>query len=339
MSQERLAQRLHVDRTTVGRWEQGTSTPQPWHRRPLAEALKVTLETLDGLLAEDREPRAAWWQDGEMDRRTFLAGFGGSLTAALFQLEQVALTAPRDERRRSVLRLLGHAHHAAGESAFDRLEFHAALDQFQQAYEIGLEVGDSDLIAGAQVELGDVARRRRQYGRALRLLDAAERQAATASVLTQVRARQAQARAYAELGDRAPFERALARADELAGAMSRENQRDPNHSSHGLRLERGQGLTLLGRPEAALAIYDAVSPSTFESNRERGSFLIIHAQALAHAGHLDEGVRVAVSGLELARGYGSARHVSRVQRMYDRLALTWSRSEPSLVALHDALAA
>lgn len=338
LSQERLAQRLHVDRTTVGRWEQGMSTPQPWHRRPLADALDVTLDMLDSLLAKDHEPQLERWQDGEMDRRTFLAGFGGSLTAALLQLEQAALVAPRDERRLSVLRLLAHAHHAAGHSAFDRLELHAAADQFHQAYEIGLELGDSDLSAGAQVELGDVARRRRDYGRALRLLDVAERQAATASALNRIRGHQAKARLYAELGDLARFERALGRADELAGTISLEHQRDPNHSAHGLRLERGQGLTLLGRPAAALAIYEGVSPSRFESDRERGSFLIIHAQALAHAGHLDEGVRVAVSGLELARGYGSARHVSRVQRMYERLARTWSRSEPTLVDLHDALA-
>jgi hypothetical protein len=142
-----------------------------------------------------------------------------------------------------------------------------------------------------------------------------------------------------ELGDRARFERALGRADTLAGAISVERQRDPHHGPQGLLLERGQGLTLLGRPTAALSIYEAVSPSTFESDRHRGSFLIIHAQALAHAGHLEEGVRVAVSGLELARGYASARHVSRVQRMYDRLTQTWSRSERSLVDLHDALAA
>jgi transcriptional regulator with XRE-family HTH domain len=339
LSQERLAQRLHVDRTTVGRWEQGTSTPQPWHRRPLAEALKVTLDMLDGLLATGSEPPAEWWQDGDMDRRTFLAGFGGSLTAALLQLEDAVLTTPRDEQRQSVLRLLAHAHHAAGESAFDRLELQAAVDQFHQAHEIGVELGDSDTIAGAQIQLGDVARRRRQYGRALRVLDAAERQAATASVLTQVRGHQARARAFAELSDRARFERAIGRADELVATIPVEHQRAPAHSAQGLRLERGQGLTLLGRPAAALAIYDEISPSTFGTDREQGSFLIIHAQALAHAGHRREGVSVAVRGLELARGYGSARHVSRVQRMYDRLARTWPRSEPALVDLRDALAA
>jgi transcriptional regulator with XRE-family HTH domain len=339
LSQERLAERLHVDRTTVGRWEQGTSTPQPWHRRPLADAIGVTLDALDSLLAEGPEPRAEEWQDGDMDRRAFLAGFGGSLTVALLRLEQAVVTAPRDEQRLSALRLLGHAHHAAGESAFDRLDLQAALDQFHQAHEIGLELGDSDLIAGAQVQLGDVARRRHQYDRAMRLLDAAERHAATASVVTRMRALQAQARASAELGERGRFERALGSADELAGTILGEHQRGIDHIARELRLERGQGLTLLARPVAALAIYDEVSPSSFDSDRERGSFLIIRAQALAHAGHLHEGVRLGVDGLELARGYASARHVSRVQRMYDRLTRTWSPSEPALVDLRDALVA
>jgi tetratricopeptide (TPR) repeat protein len=228
-----------------------------------------------------------------MDRRTFLAGFGGSLTVALVQLEHAVLAAPRDGQRLSALRLLGHAHHAAGESAFDRLELQAATDQFHyQAQEIGVELGDSDMVAGAQVQLGDVARRRHQYGRALGLLDAAERHAAAGSLATRIRAHQAQARTFAELGDRARFERAISRADGLAATIPREYQRAPDHGTQELRLERGQGLTLLGRPTAALAIYDQVSPSTFESDREHGSFLIIRAQALAHAGHLDEGVRV-----------------------------------------------
>lgn len=106
-----------------------------------------------------------------------------------------------------------------------------------------------------------------------------------------------------------------------------------------MRLERGHGLTLLGDPGAALAIYEHAAPPRFRSDRERGSFLIIHAQALAHAGHLDEGVRLAIDGSELARSYQSRRHVSRVQRMYERLTRTWSPSEPHLMTLREALAA
>lgn len=49
-TQESLADVLDVERSTVVRWELGTSRPQPWRRRELAAALSVTLDELDGLL-------------------------------------------------------------------------------------------------------------------------------------------------------------------------------------------------------------------------------------------------------------------------------------------------
>ncbi|MBV2355995.1 helix-turn-helix transcriptional regulator [Streptomyces sp. J2-1] len=55
-SQERLAQLVGVDRTTVGRWECGRIAPQPNQRRGLAAALEVGLHELDALLPS---PRAA----------------------------------------------------------------------------------------------------------------------------------------------------------------------------------------------------------------------------------------------------------------------------------------
>jgi hypothetical protein len=105
-----------------------------------------------------------------------------------------------------------------------------------------------------------------------------------------------------------------------------------------VRLERGHGLTLLGEPDAALAVYEEEPPVAFGSEQERGSYLIIRAQALAHARHLEEGVRLARAGVELARRYRSARHVSRVARMYQRLVLTWSPTEPALIELREFLA-
>ncbi|MFG2113909.1 helix-turn-helix transcriptional regulator [Streptomyces sp. NPDC048718] len=55
-SQEKLAETLGVDRTTVGRWESGRIKPQPPQRRGLAIALEVTLAELDVLL---EQPQAA----------------------------------------------------------------------------------------------------------------------------------------------------------------------------------------------------------------------------------------------------------------------------------------
>jgi transcriptional regulator with XRE-family HTH domain len=50
LTQEELAERLQVERSTVVRWEAGDTEPQPWQRPRLAEALNVTLDELHGLL-------------------------------------------------------------------------------------------------------------------------------------------------------------------------------------------------------------------------------------------------------------------------------------------------
>jgi transcriptional regulator with XRE-family HTH domain len=49
-TQESLAIRLGVELSTVGRWERGTLTPQPWRRRQIAEVLDVSLDHLNVLL-------------------------------------------------------------------------------------------------------------------------------------------------------------------------------------------------------------------------------------------------------------------------------------------------
>lgn len=51
-TQEQLAALLGVERSTVVRWEAGETTPQPWCRPKLAEALAVSVDELDAMLAE-----------------------------------------------------------------------------------------------------------------------------------------------------------------------------------------------------------------------------------------------------------------------------------------------
>jgi DNA-binding XRE family transcriptional regulator len=55
-TQESLAEKLQVDRTTVVRWERGDCEPQPWIRRLLAAALDVSLDRLATLLVPAEPP-------------------------------------------------------------------------------------------------------------------------------------------------------------------------------------------------------------------------------------------------------------------------------------------
>lgn len=81
-SQEKLAELVSVDRTTVGRWERGAIQPQPPQRRRLALALEVSLPELDALLSPQVAGREATGHQAaqsydagdsdEMIRREFL---------------------------------------------------------------------------------------------------------------------------------------------------------------------------------------------------------------------------------------------------------------------------
>lgn len=45
-TQDTLAERLGLERSTVGRWERGTGTPQPWNQPDLAKALDLSRDAL-----------------------------------------------------------------------------------------------------------------------------------------------------------------------------------------------------------------------------------------------------------------------------------------------------
>jgi DNA-binding XRE family transcriptional regulator/tetratricopeptide (TPR) repeat protein len=63
-NQEEFAEAVGVDRSTVQRWENGKTGPQPWQRPKIAKALKVTANELDALLIPDAylppQPPSGW---------------------------------------------------------------------------------------------------------------------------------------------------------------------------------------------------------------------------------------------------------------------------------------
>lgn len=120
-SQEKLAQLLGVDRTTVGRWESGRTDPQPPQRRGLAIALEVSLQELDALLTPPRvvvqetaghqysDPPNAGDPD-EMIRREFLRilTVSGALTALPVQEAEALSEGVRRGMPADFARMNGH---------------------------------------------------------------------------------------------------------------------------------------------------------------------------------------------------------------------------------------
>jgi transcriptional regulator with XRE-family HTH domain len=102
-TQESLAEHLEVDRTTVARWELGDTEPLPYIRPRLAVALRVTLETLAGLLTEnadgasqsDIHPATPDPETEDVERRELLqhlATLGISISPAAHALEAIQVS-------------------------------------------------------------------------------------------------------------------------------------------------------------------------------------------------------------------------------------------------------
>lgn len=78
-TQEGFAARLGVELSTVGRWERGTLTPQPWRRLRIANHLGVSLERLEELLTPSATVGFSN-EDGRLARDEHtVAEFGGDL--------------------------------------------------------------------------------------------------------------------------------------------------------------------------------------------------------------------------------------------------------------------
>jgi transcriptional regulator with XRE-family HTH domain len=259
------------------------------------------------------------------------------LARTVEQLEAIAAESTSSDQAET-LRYLGYAHEALGESAFDQLRLVTAVGHFQQMHQLGVELDDQDLIALALTHQADIARRRRRYPIATRLLDLSATHARNASTRSRTCRWQILARTHAERGERNEFLAAIDHAESCANEPARHQTPTLPLTTRDIRQERAHGLTLLGNADVALTIYNEHDPSELASSRDRTNLTIIWSQALAHAGELAEGTRLAIVGLSEARAFGSARFVSRVERMHDRLTHSHP-TDPHVAQLGDALAA
>jgi transcriptional regulator with XRE-family HTH domain len=237
------------------------------------------------------------------------------------------------------LEILAYAHEMMGKVAFDKLQFPDAQSHFREMHELGIELGNPDVAATALIHQADLARRQGRYKSALRWLDAAEPSARAGRPQTAGMRWQTLARAHAEYGNRPGFAEAITHAHECVASIP-DAAEASNNDFTALEVlhERAHGHVLLSEPDKALEIYaESERRVAFRPLRDLGNLTILRAQAYAHANYVEEGVDLAIEGLQLARRYESQRHVSRVRRMHDRLAVTPMGKHPRMADLWEAL--
>lgn len=116
-SQEQLAERVGVDRSTIVRWESGETEPQPWLRPKIADALQLSIEELNGVL------------DGDHPGRPQTPRPGVDLVAVAGQRQQVEmLESVYDQSPSSAL--LGAAGQCLGQ--ISAMYSHAASDRMRR---------------------------------------------------------------------------------------------------------------------------------------------------------------------------------------------------------------
>ncbi len=232
-----------------------------------------------------------------------------------------------------------YAQEMLGKIAFDQLRYTDAMGHFQEMLDLGEELGDPNIIALAHIHRADILRKRGRYETAIKVLNAIEPIVATANEHVQGIRWQILARAHSAYGQENLFLEAIDQAEDVA--TNTKETIDTQYNQFSLvevLQEKGQGYTMLWQPEKALDIYqqtDKLRP--FRPIREMGSYMIIKAQAHAYSGDLANGIALATQGITLAQRYGSQRHISRVQAMYDRLRVTKLGKHTRMKDLKDAL--
>jgi len=340
----------------VSKWERGICRPNRFHRRLLCQFFDAGPKELgftaginqsgseaseDALVAALLEPAGAtiklswlvWYGNADaavVDRVVALIGKLTDFTAR-----------HQGNLRRPSLQLLGVAHEMLGKVAFDGLDYPTAYGHFLKMERLGEAAGDSDLRALAAVHQGDLLRRRGEYELAVQRLEAAVPAAGGVGGVVEGMRQQTLARAHAEYGYKDAFLQAIDAAEAQAAGLGAEAADWGNEFTiTNVRHERAHGHTLLWEPEVALGIYLATESWPHPiSLRDIGNFTILKAQAHTYAGNVDLGVNLAIEGLGFARRYRSARHVSRVQRLHDRVRDTPIGSSARMRDLADALRA
>ncbi|WP_433266236.1 helix-turn-helix transcriptional regulator [Actinosynnema sp. CS-041913] len=336
-TQESFAEAAHVERSTVARWEAGTSEPLPYQRPKLARLLRVSLDRLDELLAagtsnqatpDDRLARSlrhpatvdlvavAELQQHvrELDERydrapstSLLAETGQALGRITF----LSAHAEAHHVRRELSTVEAECAILMGQLVWDasqRRDHRSAQQYFDQARTAARRVRDSTVEGLALLRSSFVAlygRKDPKTGLAL-TMQAADRTTQTSHVLTGLATLHA-AEAHAMMGHEADCERALGEAGRRFGQIDNDDVAFELFSptQHG-RLA-GSCYLFLGQAGKAETILEATAVQL--RNRSKSEAIVLGNLSLARLrqGKVDEAtgtLHKAMDVIELTWGGG-----------------------------------
>lgn len=360
-SQGQLAEKWGHSREYVSQVERGKRRLEKWEQvNRLAAILDIPREKLDEIgrdIPEKRiEAKTPQQADSvilqmllapgrDMVRLSYLTWVADqqpvieeSLRNLIYQLDQ-ALISYHGEFVKPGQQLLAYAHQMMGKIAFDRLDFAAASGHFSEMIDLGEELKDADIITLGMTLQGSTFRKRGRFGHALQCFNATKPYVDLASAGTRGVYYNLMARLYYDSGDEQGFARAISTALEIA-----ENMKDSitglanDFSLDDVLQEQASGYTELWMPEKAIEVYrqtDQLRP--FRPLRDQGGYVINKAQAYLQMEDLDQGIALALKGIQLASGYQSKRHIGWIEKSYNRLRVLPIGQDKRLRVLGEAL--
>jgi transcriptional regulator with XRE-family HTH domain len=364
LSQEQLAERLRVDRSTVVRWEGGQSEPQPWLRPRLGRVLQVSADQLDALLAVvppagddgDRLAHALAHPDGadlvtvaqlrqrvqELDEQyvhvpstLLLADTGRCLSQVAFLMAH----ARHHEVRRELCRVRAEAAVLMGQLVWDasqRRDHASARAYLGDAVEAARQCGHQALEGLALLRQSIIAlygEKDPGEGEAI-ALHAAGTAAGASSVLSGLAILHA-AEARAMLGQASSCEKALAEAERLLGRTVETDPAIVLYSPGVLGRMAGSCYLSLGEARRAESVLAETAGALCDQSKSHGIVLGNLALASIQLGDLDAAaVRLheAMDVIEVNWGGGGLNIVFSA----GRALLPW-RTAPVVRDVHDRL--
>uniref|UniRef100_A0AAU2V777 Helix-turn-helix domain-containing protein n=1 Tax=Streptomyces sp. NBC_00003 TaxID=2903608 RepID=A0AAU2V777_9ACTN len=368
MTQETLAERLGVDRTTVVRWEAGKGSPQPWQRPRLANLLGVTVLELESLLVHpidgaelDQQRREHALRNpskvdlvtvGEMRQEfdalaerydrvpsaSLLAKGGEQLSHLTF----LAREARGGRIQRELLSIQADASVLMGQLAWDasqRRDQATARNYYDQSGQIARRLRDQTLEARALLRTSYVALYGTQQDPRTGLdlaLQAAETARSTSPAVTGLALLHA-GEAHAMLGEERAFERTLIQAEQ---ALEKSDDTDAAVglvSSTQIGRLSGSCYLSLGQHRRAQLILEATAAELQDRKKSRAIVLGNLTLAYIRQRELDAAVEtlgMAIAELEETRGGGGMNIVFGAAR-----ELRPWRQESIVADVHDRLLA